>query len=67
MSLFATRNNDGASGLAEPTSTIPLAVRARLLRCADQHSCATVAELVTAPSLGMRRGETYDPAKADRN
>jgi hypothetical protein len=65
MGLFSTRNSDGASGLAEPTSTIPLPERAKLQRCAEQHSCDSVAELVEAPSSAA--SGPYDPSKADRN
>lgn len=65
MGLFATRNNDGASGLAEPTSTVTLKEYAKLKRDADRHGCDTVAELITAPS-SKHRGE-FSPRKAATN
>lgn len=67
MSIFNTRNSDGASGLAEPTSTIPLKTVRKLQAEAKRHSCDTVAELITAPSTGgAHRGE-YSPSKAGTN
>lgn len=65
MSVFSTKNSDGASVLAEPTSTVPLSERAKLQRCADRHGCDTVAELVTAPSLNHLW--EYSPGKAGQN
>lgn len=66
MSIFSTRNNDGASGLAEPCSTVPLAERAKLAAEARRHLCDSVAELVSAPSVtGDRVG--FPPEKAGTN
>lgn len=66
MSLFSTRNSDGASGMAEPTSTVPLRTYRKLQAEAERHSCDSVAEFVTAPSTGWHRGE-YSPSKAGTN
>ncbi len=67
MSIFSTRNSDGSSGLAEPTSTISRKEYAKLKREADRHSCGTVAEFVAAPAShpGGRNG--FDPKRAGEN
>jgi hypothetical protein len=64
MGMFSTRNHDGGSVLAEPTSTIPLKERAKLAKEADRHGCDTIAEFVSAPSV--RHGE-YSPDRAVTN
>jgi hypothetical protein len=64
MSVFSTRNSDGASGLGEPVNTIPAADRRGMQKQARRHGCNTLAELYTA---GPNRPDEFDPAKADRN
>jgi hypothetical protein len=57
---FSTRNNDGASGLAEPVDTIPSKVQDGMRRVADNHMAGTVAELYTAGPMGPA---DFDPSK----
>lgn len=66
MGIFSTRNNDGASGLAEPCSTIPLAERAKLAAEADRHGCDSVTEFVSAPGPGPS-WFGFPPEKAGTN
>jgi hypothetical protein len=59
------RNGDGASNRGEPSSTVPERDWDGMRRVARLHSCDTVGELITAPSVGGH-GE-YSPRKASCN
>lgn len=64
MSLFSTRNHDGASGRGEPADTVPKKDRDAIDASARQHSCHSRAELFSAPSL---HHGAYDPQRAASN
>lgn len=67
MGLFYTRNSDGASVLSEPLDTVPARVIEGLAQQARKHSCATRAELFSAPGLGDGAPHGFDPARAGEN
>lgn len=61
---FCTRNSDGASGLGEPTNTVPARDQRGMEKVARNHSCGSTGELYTA---GPKGPNDFDPKHAGRN
>lgn len=69
MSLFSTRNHDGASGRGEPADTVPRNVVRGMDRCAEHEGADNRADLFSAPTVRGKGGgrDGFNPRNAGRN